>query len=100
MCARALARSLGALLAIAALIVAAPASTKTVRVAMSIAETSFDPAFASDAASDGVIANVFDAMLDYDLLARPVKLVPRALEAMPTVEDGGRSYICRVRKGV
>ena len=49
----------------------------------SIAETSFDPAFASDAASDAIIANVFETMLDYDYLARPVKLVPRTLEAMP-----------------
>src|SRR5439155_25953395 len=75
-------------------------SAKTLRVAFSIAETSFDPAFATDAASDGVIGSIFDAMLDYDYLARPVKLVPRALEAMPTVEEDGRSYICRIRKGV
>ena len=73
---------------------------KVLRVAMSIAETSFDPAFATDAASDSIIENVFDSMLDYDYLARPVKLVPRALEAMPTVEDGGRAYLCRVRKGI
>src|SRR5690348_4252309 len=73
---------------------------KTLRVAMSIAETSFDPAFASDAASDGIIANVFDTMLDYDYLARPVMLVPRALDAMPQVQDGGRTYLCKVRKGV
>ena len=51
---------------------------KTLHVAFSIAETSFDPAFASDAASDAIIANVFDTMLDYDYLARPVKLMPRA----------------------
>jgi len=75
-------------------------ATKTLRVALSIAETSFDPAFASDAASDDVIGAIFDAMLDYDYLARPVKLVPRALEALPTVEDGGRAYLCRVKKGV
>ncbi len=73
---------------------------KTLRVAFSIAETSFDPAFATDAASDAVIGNIFESMLDYDYLARPVKLVPRALEAMPTVEENGRTYICRVRKGV
>src|SRR5690348_3643776 len=73
---------------------------KTLRVAFSIAETSFDPAFASDAASDGIIANVFDTMLDYDYLVRPVKLVPRALVAMPEVQDGGRTYLCKVRKGV
>jgi ABC-type transport system substrate-binding protein len=73
---------------------------KVLRVAMSIAETSFDPAFATDAASDSIIDNIFDSMLEYDYLARPVKLVPRALEAMPTVEDGGRAYLCRVRKGI
>ena len=73
---------------------------KTLHVAFSIAETSFDPAFATDAASDAVIGNIFDAMLDYDYLARPVKLVPRALEALPTVEEGGRIFICHVRKGI
>ncbi len=67
-------------------------SAKTLRVVFSIAETSFDPQFASDAASDGIIANIYEAMLDYDYLARPVKLVPRTLEAMPTVADGGKTY--------
>lgn len=73
---------------------------KTLRVSFAIAETSFDPAFASDAASDAVIANIMESMLDYDFLARPLKLVPRTLEAMPTVEDDGKTYICRVRKGI
>jgi ABC-type transport system substrate-binding protein len=79
---------------------AAADPAKVLRVAFSIAETSFDPAFASDAASDGIISNIFDTMLDYDYLARPVKLVPRALEAMPEVEEGGRAYLCRIRKGI
>src|ERR1700737_2067241 len=74
--------------------------SKTLRVVLGIAETSFDPQFASDAASDGVIANIYEAMLDYDYLARPVKVVPRTLEAMPVIEDGGMTYICRVRKGI
>jgi ABC-type transport system substrate-binding protein len=73
---------------------------RTLRVAFAIAETSFDPAFASDAASDAVIANIVEPMLDYDYLSRPVKLVPRTLEAMPTVEGGGRTYVCRLRKGI
>ena len=60
---------------------------KVLRVAMSIAETSFDPSFASDAASDAIIANVFETMLDYDYLARPVVLVPRGLVALPVVEE-------------
>src|SRR5205823_4144745 len=73
---------------------------KTLRVVFSIAETSFDPQFASDAASDSVIANIYEPMLDYDYLARPVKLVPRTLEALPQIEDGGETYVCRLRKGI
>ncbi len=91
-------------LSIAAVALAPPASgadaTKTLRVVFSIAETSFDPQFASDAASDGVISNIYEQMLDYDYLARPVKLVPRTLEAMPTVADGGKTYTFRLRKGI
>jgi ABC-type transport system substrate-binding protein len=83
-----------------ALPAAATDSAKTLRVVFSIAETSFDPQFASDAASDGVISNIFEQMLDYDYLARPVKLVPRTLEAMPTVSDGGKTYLCKIRKGI
>jgi ABC-type transport system substrate-binding protein len=96
----ALAVSLTLAVAAAAMPAAAAAPAKVLRIPFAIAETSFDPAFASDAASDGVIANIIESMLDYDYLARPVKLVPRTLEAMPTVEDGGRSYVCRVRKGI
>jgi oligopeptide transport system substrate-binding protein len=73
---------------------------KTLHLAFPIAETSFDPAFASDAASDSVIANIMEAMLDYDYLARPVKLVPRTLEAMPVVEESGKTYTMKVRKGI
>ena len=86
-----LAVALSSPLAVTGGAVAAAGPVKVLRVAFAIAETSFDPAFASDAASDGVIANIIEPMLDYDYLARPVKLVPRTLEAMPTVEDGGRA---------
>ena len=73
---------------------------KTLRAVFAIAETSFDPQYASDAASDSIIANIYESMLTYDYLARPVKLVPRTLEAMPAIEDGGRTYVCRIRKGI
>ena len=39
-------------------------------------------------------------MLDYDYLARPVKLVPRTLEAMPTVEDGGATFVFKLKRGI
>ena len=73
---------------------------RVLRAMLQIAETSFDPQFASDAASDAVIAEVYEAMLDYDYLARPVKLVPRTLEALPTTPDGGRTWFAKLRKGI
>jgi oligopeptide transport system substrate-binding protein len=92
--------------AVAASIGVAPApahaadAPATLHVAYPSAETSFDPQWASDAASDGIIANVYEAMLDYDYLARPVKLVPRTLEAMPAVQDAGATYVFKLKKGV
>ena len=73
---------------------------KTLRVVLTSAEMSFDPQFSADAGSDGIIDHIYDSMLDYDYLARPVKLVPRTLEAMPTVEDGGATYVFKFKRGI
>jgi ABC-type transport system substrate-binding protein len=73
---------------------------KVLRTVLSIAETSFDPQYASDAASDSIIDNIYEGMLEYDYLARPAKLTPRTLEAMPALEDGGRTMVCKLRKGI
>jgi oligopeptide transport system substrate-binding protein len=75
-------------------------SGKTLRVAFVIAETSFDNAFASDEASQSVTERIFEPMLEYDYLARPVKLAPRTLEAMPTVSDNGATFLCKIQKGI
>jgi ABC-type transport system substrate-binding protein len=83
---------------------AAPAAAadpdKVLRVVFGIAESSFDPQFSSDAPSDAIVHSIYEAMLDYDYLARPVQLVPRTLEAMPTVQDNGATYIFRLKKGI
>ena len=73
---------------------------KVLHVAFTSAEMSFDPAFSADAATDGLIDHIFDSMLDYDYLARPVQLVPRTLVAMPTVEDGGATYVFKLKPGI
>ena len=93
---------LGAAAAVFALTMPAAGAepARTLRVVLQTAETSFDPQYANDASSDSVIDNIFEAMLDYDYLARPVRLVPRTLEAMPVSEDGGKTYLCRIRKGI
>ena len=95
----AVAALLTALVAMAAPSLAAD-TARTLHVAMTSAEMSFDPQFSADAASDGLIDHIYESMLDYDYLARPVQLVPRTLEAMPSIADGGATYTFRFRRGI
>jgi ABC-type transport system substrate-binding protein len=73
---------------------------KTLRVVLASAEQSFDPQFSADGGSDGIIDHIYESMLDYDYLVRPVKLVPRTLEAMPAVEAGGATYVFKLKRGI
>ena len=79
---------------------AAADPAKVLRVAFEIGETGFDPAKVTDNYSSQVIQAVFERLLTYDYLARPLKLVPGTAEALPEVSDGGRTYLFRLRKGV
>ena len=71
---------------------AQPDPNKVLRWAFEIAETGFDPPQTSDWYSSYVFANIFDTPLTYDYLARPVKLKPNVLEAMPDVSPDGLVY--------
>lgn len=73
---------------------------KTFRYAFLVAETGFDPQQTSDLYSANLIANVFDAPLAYDFLARPVKLIPNTLSEMPEVLEGGTLYRLKVKPGI
>ena len=90
-------------LALAALLfatAAAQAQQKVLRVAYLIAETNFDPAFTSDLYSNNVIEEIFESPLTYDFLARPAKLKPQTLEALPEITDGGKTYTLKLKKGI
>ena len=76
------------------------AQPKVLRVAYLIAETNFDPAAISDLYSNNICEEIFEAPLTYDFLARPAKLKPETLEAMPEVTENGRTYTLKVRKGI
>ncbi len=76
------------------------APQKVLRVAYLIAETNFDPAATSDRYSTNIIEEIFEAPLTYDFLARPAKLKPDTLEAMPEVTEGGRTYTLRLKAGL
>lgn len=75
-------------------------AAKTLRYAFEVAETSFDPQRVSDVYS-GIVNNaLFDPPLVYDYLARPAKLIPNTLVAMPTVSSDGLTYTFQVRPGI
>src|SRR6186713_1603770 len=72
---------------------------KIVRQAYPSPERGFDCARESDEFTGMLCDNIFDALLQYDHLARPVKLQPRAAAAMPEVSADGRTYTIRVKPG-
>jgi ABC-type transport system substrate-binding protein len=90
------------ILAIAAIIpnaVGAEAN-KVLHVLLAEAETSLDPAIASDASTLSINENIFDALLRYDYLARPLVLQPNTIIAMPEISSDHLTYIFRLRHGI
>jgi oligopeptide transport system substrate-binding protein len=79
-------------------VVAAP--IKTIRFAFLIAETEFDPTRVSDIYSNTINDAIFESLLTYDYLARPVKLKPNMAAAMPEVTEDGKLYTFKIRPGV
>jgi ABC-type transport system substrate-binding protein len=91
---------LALVLALASAASSAADPQKVLRVAFEAAETGFDPVKVTDAYSDEVIEVVFERLLNYAYLARPMKLIPGTAEALPEVTDNGKTYLFRVRKGI
>ena len=77
-----------------------PDPNKVLSYAFEIAETSFDPQKISDTYSNIVNNAMFDTPLRYDQLARPVKLIPNTLAAMPEVSADYRTFTLRVKPGI
>jgi ABC-type transport system substrate-binding protein len=76
------------------------AAPKTLRYAFPIAESSFDPAQISDLYSRTVAAGIFDAPLEFEFMARPMRLRPNTAAAMPEVSADYRSFTLRLKPGI
>lgn len=63
-------------------------------------ETGFDPVLTSDFYSSTVMEAIFERLLTYDYLARPLKLVPMVTEALPEVSPDGKTYTFKIKKGI
>ena len=98
------ARGLAAAALLAFLALAAPAAAaapqKVLRIPFIIAETNFDPAFASDTYSYNVIDEILEPPLTYDMLARPYRLKVQTAESMPEITENGRVYTIKLKKGI
>ena len=73
---------------------------KIVRYAFPIAETSFDPAYITDLYSRTVCSGIFDAPLEFALMARPVQMRPNTCVAMPEVSADFRVFTFRIKPGI
>jgi ABC-type transport system substrate-binding protein len=80
---------------------AKPDPAKVLRVAFEGADDGFDLVRSnSNLYSTWVAQAIFETLLTYDYLARPVRLVPGTAEAMPEISADGKTYVFRIRKGI
>ena len=73
---------------------------KIIRTAYPSAESGFDCAVDSDEVTATLCDNIFDALLQYDHLARPIKLQPRAAVALPEISADGKTYTLKLKHGI
>lgn len=79
----------------------AAAGERVLRLALAAPETSFDPPQTnSDYYSNSVIANIYEALLGYDPLARPARLVPVTAVALPEVADNFTRFHFTLKRGI
>ncbi len=79
---------------------AAPSPPKTLRLAFNFAETGFDPPRVGDQASIRVVAHIFEPLLTYDPLARPVQLVPLTAASLPEAFDNFTRFVVTLQPGI
>jgi ABC-type transport system substrate-binding protein len=80
--------------------IAPAAEPKVLRYAFRIAESGFDPAQISDLYSRTVAANIFDAPLKFEFLARPARVRPNTAAALPEVSADFKTFTVRIRPGI
>lgn len=76
------------------------ASKKVLRYAFQVAESSFDPAQIFDVYSITVTSHIFEALYNYDHLARPPKVVPLVAAALPDISPDFRVWTIRITPGI
>jgi ABC-type transport system substrate-binding protein len=72
---------------------------KVLRYAFLIAETTFDPPQITDLYSRTVSTGIFEAPLEYEFLAKPVRMRPNTAAEMPAVSADFKTFTFRLKPG-
>jgi ABC-type transport system substrate-binding protein len=73
---------------------------KVLRIAFPIDVSGLDPAGTQETYASLVEGRIFDALYQWDYLARPYKFVPSVATGMPEISADGRIWIIRIRPGI
>ncbi|MES2073735.1 MAG: ABC transporter substrate-binding protein [Pseudomonadota bacterium] len=73
---------------------------KVIRQAFEAADDGFDMARTQNHYSGWVSEGIFEALLSYDYLASPAKLIPKTVEAMPEISEGGKVFVFKIKPGI
>ena len=73
---------------------------KVMRTPVQSAEKGFDCVWESDEMTGTLCDNIFDSLLQYDHLARPIKLQPRAAATLPDISADGKTYTIKLKRGI
>jgi oligopeptide transport system substrate-binding protein len=74
--------------------------SRTLRVALSQEISSLDPVTSYDNISGSIVYNVYEQLFEYHYLIRPYELRPLLAEKMPTIENGGKRYIIKIKNNI
>ncbi len=72
---------------------------KVLRYAFLVAETTFDPPQITDLYSRTVATGIFEAPLEYEFLAKPVRMRPNTAASMPEVSADFKTFTFRIKPG-
>lgn len=75
-------------------------SNKVLNVAFEAPDDGFDMVKTYNYYSGNIAEAIFEPLLKYDYLARPVVLVPNTIEAMPKIEQEGKVYTFKIKRGI
>jgi ABC-type transport system substrate-binding protein len=76
------------------------AAPKVLRYAFPTAETGFDPAQVTDLYSNVVLAHIFEAPLEYEYLAQPVRVRTNTAAALPEISADFRRFVLQIKPGI